>query len=79
MANPTKIVVDLSKPKGERETIVELTTEEVAERDARAAAAIAEEQAAQEAAEAKAAEAATARQKLIDLGLTESQIDALIN
>ena len=78
MTNPTKVIVDLSKPKGERESIVELTAEEISERDARAAAALAEQQAEEAAAEAKAAEAAAGRQKLLDLGLTEDEINALI-
>lgn len=78
MATPKKVIVDLSKPKGEREQIVDLTAEEIAERDARAAA---EEQAQIDAAAAAAAKeekAASARQKLTDLGLTEEEIAALL-
>ena len=33
---PVKIVVDLSKPKGERESIIPLTKAEITERDAMA-------------------------------------------
>lgn len=74
---PTKIVVDLSKPKGERESVVPLTAEEIAEREARAEQAAAE----QAAREAEAAELAAAKQaaqeKLAALGLTEAEIAAI--
>jgi len=79
MSNPTKIVVDLSQPKGQRESIVELTAEEIAERDARALAAAEEEAARQQAEAEKAAEAESAKQKLLALGLTESEIDAFLS
>jgi hypothetical protein len=39
---PVKIVVDLSKPKGERESIIPLTKAEITERDAQAVIAEAE-------------------------------------
>ena len=74
---PVKVVVDLSKPKGERESIVPLTAEEIAEREAMAAQAQAE----QEAAEAEAASLAAAKQaaqdKLAALGLTDLEIAAI--
>ena len=49
---PVKVIVDLSKPEGERESIVPLTAEEIAQREADAAKA-AQEQAEREAAEAQ--------------------------
>ena len=75
---PVKIVVDLSKPKGERESIIPLTDDEIAERDAQAV--IAEsERVEREAIEAqKAADAQAGRDALVALGLTEAQIAALI-
>jgi len=76
---PTKIVVDLSKPAGQREQIVPLTAEEIAERDERARIA-AEEAAAEEAsAEARAAAKASAEDKLASLGLTTEEIKALLS
>lgn len=75
---PVKIVVDLSKPKGERESIIPLTDEEIAERDAQAVIAEAE-RVEQEAIEAqKAADAQAGRDALVALGLTEAQINALL-
>ena len=75
---PVKIVVDLSKPKGERESIIPLTDEEIAERDAQAVLAEAE-RVEQEAIEAqKAADAQAGRDALVALGLTEAQINALL-
>jgi len=69
-----KIVVDCST--GET-TIVPLTPEEIAQREADAAA-FAAEQAAKEAAEQAAAEAkASAQAKLAALGLTADEIAAL--
>ena len=75
---PVKIVVDLSKPKGERESIIPLTDEEIAERDAQAVLAEAE-RVEQEAIEAqKAADAQAGRDALVALGLTDAQINALL-
>lgn len=75
---PVKVVIDLSKPKGEREAIVPLTAEEIEEREAMAAAA-AEEQAAREAEAAAKAEAkASAEAKLAALGLTAEEISAML-
>ena len=75
---PMKIVVDLSKPKGERESIIPLTDEEIAERDAQAVIAEAE-RVEQEAIEAqKAADAQAGRDALVALGLTDAQINALL-
>ena len=74
---PVKGVVDLSKPKGERESIIPLTAEEIAERDLMAQQA-AEEQAQREAEEAAREAAKTAAQeKLAALGLTAEEIAAI--
>jgi len=78
MSNPTKIVVDLSKPKGERETIVELTAEEIAEREARAAEAEAQRLAEEQAEAEKQANRDAGIATLKSLGLTDEQIQALL-
>lgn len=71
---PTKLIVDCTT--GER-TIVDLTDEEIAEREALAAQAEADRQA-REAAELAQAEAkASAQAKLAALGLTAEEIAAL--
>jgi hypothetical protein len=71
----TKVVVDCST--GEQ-TVLPLTAEEIAEREV-AAAAFAEEQAAREAEAAAAAEAkASGIAKLLALGLTEDEANALV-
>jgi len=77
MDTPVKIVVDLSKPKGERESIIPLTEAEIAEREAQALIA-AEEQAQrdQEALDIAAAKQA-AQDKLKALGLTDLEIAAI--
>jgi phenylacetate-coenzyme A ligase PaaK-like adenylate-forming protein len=73
---PTKLIVDCST--GER-TIVPLTAEEIAEREAMAAQALAD-QAAREAEETAKAEAkASGIAKLLALGLTEAEATALVN
>ena len=74
----TKLVVDLSKPKGERESIVSLTDEEIAQRDADAVFAEAERVEQEAIAEQKAADAQAGRDALVALGLTEAQITALV-
>jgi hypothetical protein len=74
MPNPTKLIVDCSTGIS---TEVELTDEEVAQREADAAA-YAVEQATKEAAEAaKAAAKASGEAKLAALGLTAEEISAL--
>ena len=74
MPNPTKVIVDCSTGVT---TEVELTDEEVAQREADAAA-YAVEQAARDAAEAaKAAAKASGEAKLAALGLTAEEISAL--
>ena len=76
---PVKVIIDLSKPEGERESIVPLTAEEIAQREADAQA-YAQEQAAREAeAQAKADAKASAIAKLIALGLTEEEAQAFIS
>ena len=75
---PVKVIVDLSKPKGERESIVPLTAEEIAEREAMALQA-AEEEAQREAEEqAKIAARESAIAKLEALGLTEDEALAIV-
>jgi hypothetical protein len=74
MPNPTKLIVDCSTG---ITTEVELTDEEVAQREADAAA-FAEIKAAEETAEAaKAAAKASAQAKLAALGLSADEIAAL--
>ena len=74
MPNPTKIIVDCSTGVT---TEVELTAEEIAQREVDAAAFVAE-QAAREAEEAsRLAAKGAAQQKLISLGLTAEEIAAL--
>lgn len=78
--NAHKLIVDLSKPKGdpEREQVIPLTAEEIAEREATAAA-YAERQAEIEAAEqAKADTRASALAKLTALGLTEEEALSIV-
>ena len=75
---PVKIVVDLSKPKGERESIIPLTDEEIAERDAQAVIAEAQRVEREAIAEQKATDAQAGRDALVALGLTEAQITALV-
>lgn len=75
---PVKVVVDLSKPQGERQQIVPLTAEEIAELEAAAVEAeqnrLARE--AEEAARVAAKESALA--KLAALGLTEAEAQAIV-
>ena len=78
METPVKIIVDLSKPEGERESIVPLTAEEIAQREADVAQ-FAQEQAEREAAEqAKIVAKTSAIAKLEALGLTEDEAKAII-
>ena len=74
----TKLVVDLSKPKGERESIIPLTKAEIAEREAQAFLAEAERVEQEAIAEQKAADAQAGLDALVALGLTEAQISALL-
>lgn len=75
MEKPTKLIVDVST--GEQ-IVVELTDEEIAQRELDAANALAAQEA-KEAEEAAKAEAkASAQAKLAALGLTEAEISALL-
>jgi hypothetical protein len=74
---PVKVVVDLSKPEGERESIIPLTDEEIAQREADAAAAKKAEAARAKEEAAKEAARQSAKEKLAALGLTEAEIQAL--
>jgi hypothetical protein len=75
---PVKVIVDLSKPAGERESIVPLTAEEIAEREADAIRAQADREAREAEAAAKAAAKASALAKLEALGLTEAEALAIV-
>lgn len=77
METPVKVLIDLSKPEGEREQIIPLTEAEIAEREAEALAAKKAEAA--QAKEAAALETAkkSALAKLSELGLTEAEIKAI--
>ena len=75
---PVKVIVDLSKPEGERESIVPLTAEEIAQREADAQAAAAEQAAREAEAQAKADAKASAIAKLAALGLSDTEITALL-
>jgi len=75
---PVKIIVNLSKPEGERETIVPLTAEEIAELEAMALQA-AQKQAEREAIEAqRQANKESAKAKLAALGLSDEEVAALL-
>ncbi len=71
---PTKLIVDCST--GER-TIVELTDEEIAEREAMAAQAEADRLAQEQAAAELQAQKQSAQEKLKALGLTDLEIAAI--
>lgn len=71
---PTKLIVDCST--GER-TVVPLTDEEIAEREAMAAQAEADRLAQEQAEADRQAAKASAEAKLADLGLTADEIAAL--
>lgn len=75
MERPTKLIVDCST--GEQ-TVVPLTDEEIAEREALAAQGEAFKAAEEAAATAKAEALVSARTKLAALGLTETEIDAMV-
>ena len=75
---PIKIIVDLSKPKGQRESIIPLTKAEIDERDAQAVIAESERADQQAIDDQTALDAQAGRDALVSLGLTEAQITALI-
>jgi hypothetical protein len=72
---PTKLVINCET--GERE-IIPLTEEEIAEREAMAAQALADQAEREAAEQAKAAAKASGIAKLLALGLTEAEATALI-
>ena len=74
---PMKIVVDLSKPKGERESIIPLTDEEIAEREAQAAQAELDRQAEEAAQAEQQALKDSANAKLLALGLSPEEVAAI--
>jgi hypothetical protein len=76
---PVKIVVDLSKPKGERESIIPLTKAEITERDAMAVQAEAERIEQEAIAQALTDLKASAKAKLIaGKALTAEEADTLV-
>ena len=75
MERPTRLIVDCST--GER-TVVELTDEEIAEREAMAAQAEADRLAQEQAEADRQAALESARSKLAALGLTEDEVTALL-
>jgi hypothetical protein len=76
---PVKIVVDLSKPKGERESIIPLTKAEITERDAQAVQAEAERVEQEAIAQALTDLKASAKAKLIaGKALTAEEADTLV-
>ena len=76
---PVKIVVDLSKPKGERESIIPLTKAEITERDAMAVQAEAERIEQEAIAQALTDLKASAKAKLIaGEALTAEEADTLV-
>jgi len=76
---PVKVVVDLSQPKGQRQSIVPLTAEEIAERDAMAVQAAQDEADRQAAADALQALKDSAKAKLIAGDpLTAEEADTLV-
>lgn len=76
---PVKIVVDLSKPKGERESIIPLTKAEITERDAQAVQAEAERVEQEAIAQSLTDLKASAKAKLIaGKALTAEEADTLV-
>jgi len=75
MTRPTKLEIDCTTGV---QSIVELTDEEIAEREAQAIKIEAERLAAEEEAAAKAAAKASAQAKLATLGLTADEVAALL-
>jgi len=76
---PVKVIIDLSQPKGQRESIVPLTAEDIAERDAMATQAAQDEADRQAAADALQALKDSAKAKLIAGDpLTAEEADTLV-
>jgi len=78
MEKPTKLIIDLSKPKGKRESIVPLTAEEIAQREADALAHAEARAQREDEEQAKAEAKASALAKLTALGLTEDEALAIV-
>ena len=78
MDTPVKIVIDLSKPEGEREQIIPLTAEEIAERQQMALQAQAEQEAREAEESTRLANKESAKAKLSALGLSDAEVAALI-
>ena len=74
---PVKIVVDLSKPEGQRESIIPLTAEEIAQRAIDAEAAELQRLEQDEIDQARADAKLSANNKLAALGLTPEEITAI--
>lgn len=74
---PVKVVIDLSKPEGQRESIIPLSPEEIAEREEMAAKAEADRIAREQAEADRLAAQAAAKEKLAALGLTAEEIAAI--
>jgi len=72
-----KVVVDLSKPKGQRESIIPLTDEEIAEREVMAQEAEAQRLVDEAEAQAKADAKESGIAKLSALGLSADEISAI--
>lgn len=77
MNKPSKLIVDLAKPVGERETVIELTDEEVLQLEAMALKAQAQREADKQAAAEKESQKQSAKDKLAALGLTPEEIAAI--
>lgn len=77
----TKLVVDLSKPEGDPDRVksIPLTAEELAEREQMRIQAEADQAAREAAEQAKADAKASGIAKLLALGLTEEEAQALVN
>lgn len=75
---PMKLVVDLSKPEGERETLVPLTAEEIADLEAKQIQEAEREAARQAEAEEKQRLLDSAKAKLSKLGLSAEEVTALL-
>jgi hypothetical protein len=75
MTRPTKLEIDCTTGV---QSIIELTDEEIAEREAQAIKIEADRLAAEEVATAKAAAKASAQAKLATLGLTADEVAALL-
>jgi len=73
-----KLVVDLSKPKGQREQYIDLTPEEIEEKEQMAAESEARRLEEEQAQAELEANKQSAKDKLASLGLTEAEVIALL-